>query len=113
MAQAPVPGSVKKKEPQRVLLVRLRDQEFRIAAGVIPIGVKARFLRETEFAVEWVLDQKRLGDVALCALWFLARLIDGEDVVWDAVLSEWDAAGFTIGDVEVIDETPEGDDPEA
>lgn len=117
MAQAPRPGVSDRdaavEAAQRVLVVRLRDQTFRIAAGNIPLRVKERFLRETGRSVEWYFQPERIGDVALAGLWFVSRLIDREQVTWEQVLDEWDEAGFTAEDVDVTDETAQGgDDPE-
>lgn len=114
MVQAPAPGSKKKTdEAQKVVVVRLRDETFKIAAGNVPIRVKERFMRETGRALEWYFGPERLGDVALCGLWFLSRLLDGDDVTWDQMLDAWDAAGYTGDDVEVSEEDARGDDPEA
>lgn len=118
MAQAPRPGVSAREEAvdtaQRILKVRLRDETFTIAAGNVPLRVKDRFMRETGRALEWYLVPERAasGDVALCGLWFLARLIDRQDVTWEQMLDEWDAAGFTADDIEVIEDTAKGDDPE-
>lgn len=117
MTSAPTPGVGRQIEAReaaaRVLRVRLRDQEFTIAAGNLPIRIKDRFIRETGRAVEWYFAPERLGDVALCGLWFLSRLIDGETLTWDQALDEWEAAGFTGDDVEVIEDDGQGNDPEA
>lgn len=116
MAQAPLPGVSARKDStdaaQRVLVVRLRDETFKIAAGNVPLRVKDRFMRDTGRSLEWYFNADRVNDVALCALWFLSKLIDGQDITWDQVLDEWDAAAFTADDVEVIDETARPDDPE-
>lgn len=115
---APVPGVGARQEAiataQRVLVVRLRDQTFRIVAASIPVRIQSKFMVQTGHAIEWYLQPERAGAVGLCGLWLLSRLIDGEDVTWDQVLGEWDAAGFTNDDVTVVEETPEeSDSPEA
>lgn len=119
MAQAPRPGVAARNDAtdaaQRVLKVRLRDESFTIVGGNVPVKIKDRFMRETGRALEWYLVPERAasGDVALCGLWFLSRLIDGQSVTWDEVLDEWDAAAFAADDIEVVEDDPTGDDPEA
>lgn len=117
MAQAPRPGVSAREDAaaaaQTVLRVRLRDNEFTIAAGNVPLRVKDRFMHDTGRSVEWYFQPERLSDVTLCGLWYLARLIDGQDATWDQVLDEWDASGFTADDIEVIENAAEGEDPEA
>lgn len=117
MAQAPRPGVGARDEAvaaaQVVLTVRLRDETFRIAAGNVSLRVKDRFMRDTGRSVEWYFQPERLSDVTLCGLWYLARLIDGQDITWDQILGEWDDAGYTADDIEVIEDTAaEGTDPE-
>ena len=118
MTGAPTPGISKQRAAdeaaQSVLRIRLRDETLVIAAANVPIRVKDRFMQQTGRAFEWYADPSRLGDVSLCGLWFLAKLIDGEDVTWDQMLDRWDEAKFTADDIEVIEETAgESEHPEA
>lgn len=116
---APAPGVGRHQEAveeaSRVVVVRLRDDEFRISLGGLGARVKDRFLKEAGRPLEWYFQPDHLTDVSMCAFWYAARLRDGEmTLTWDQVLDEWDAAGYTADDIDVREETPgASESPEA
>lgn len=117
MAQAPTPGASAREEDaaaaRRTTVISVRGNEYRVAAANVPLRVKDQFMRETTYSVEWLSAQQRLGDVTIAALWYLGRLLAGEQVTWNEILNEWDSLGITSGDVTVDLVDAEGDDPEA
>lgn len=117
MAQAPTPGVGARDEDiaaaRRITVITVRGAEYRVAAANVPLRIKDRFMRETTYSVEWLSAQQRLGDVTIAALWYLGRLIAGEQVSWTEILDEWDSLGITSGDVTVDLIEPEGESPEA
>lgn len=118
MATAPEPGIGRRREAtaqaQQVTTLRIRENTYTIATGNVPIRVKDRFLRQTGRSIEWLATEERLGDVTVAALWYMARMLNGDlQLEWETVLDEWDDANFTIADIDVTTDEPEGDDPEA
>lgn len=116
-AKAPTPGASAREEDaalaRRVTVLTVRGNEYRVAAGNVPLRIKDQFMRETTYSVEWLSAQQRLGDVTIAALWYLGRLLAGEQVSWNQVLDEWDSLKITSDDVTVDLVDAEGDDPEA
>lgn len=96
----------------KVMLLRLRDQEYKIAVGNIPIRIKAKFMDQTGRSVEWYFAEERFGELTMCALWFLVRLLELEAVTWNDALDEWAAAGYTLDEFALTEDDGKGDDPE-
>ena len=117
--KAPRPGVGKRAEAAddatRIVTIRFRDQEYKLAIGLVSIREKLLFLKETGFSFEELSFREAIYVESIAPLVWLARRAAGEPgLSFDAALKDW-PNDMGIGEIALTVAAPDaGDtDPEA